>query len=249
VDHTLAGLAEIGTPLDYPVCTSEGMTTMRALLEGSLRKFSLNQAEYEWSALAYTLCVEPNDGWVSSEGQLITFDILADRIMRQAPDQGVCQGHHRSHALVMMLNIDEQEPILSPECRQRIIAYLKRTVDRLVRVQHSEGYWDHRWADGDAVCGGTDEPSPLRKRLIGTGHIVEWMALAPPEVLPPRDVIIRAGQWLVRTVAEMDDATVADNYSFLTHAARSLALWRGHYPVDLIGDMEAAQAARTKTDS
>ena len=106
VDHTLAGLAEIGTPLDYPVSTADGVTTMRALLAGSLRKFSLNQAEYEWSVLAYTLCVEPNDGWVSSEGQLITFDILADRIMRQPLSQGVCQGHHRSHGLVMMLNID-----------------------------------------------------------------------------------------------------------------------------------------------
>jgi hypothetical protein len=163
--------------------------------------------------------------------------------MRQLPSQGVCQGHHRSHALVMMLNIDEQSPILTPECRQRIVAHLKRTVDQLVRVQHPEGYWDHRWADcQDGSCCGSGEQTPLRKRLIGTGHTVEWMALAPPEVLPPRDVIIRAAQWLVRTVSEMDDDTVAQNYSFTTHAARALALWRGHYPHELIDEMEAALA-------
>ncbi len=245
VDHTLAGLAEIGTPLDYPVNTPNGSTTMGALLEGSLKKFSLNQAEYEWSVLAFALFVKPNDGWVSSEGQLVTFDGIAERIMRQSRSQGVCHGHHRSHALVMLLNIDEQEPILSRECRERIVQYLQQTVDMLSQVQHPEGYWDHRWADcEDGTCCAAGETSPLRKRLIGTGHVLEWLALSPPEVLPPRDVIVRASQWAVRTVTEMDDATIDKNYSFLTHAARSVALWRGHHPVELIGQMEAARADR-----
>lgn len=242
VDHTLAGLAEIGTPLDFSVNTPNGPSTMGALLKGSLKAFSLNQAEYEWSALAFTLFVKPNDGWISSEGQLITFDRIAERIMRQPRSQGVCQGHHRSHALVMLLNIDEQEPILSPEIRGQIIDHLKRTVDLLSEVQDPKGYWDHRWADCEdgTCCASGKEVGPLRKRLIGTGHTLEWMALAPPEVLPPRHVIIDAAQWVVQTVTEMDQATIDENYSFLTHAARAVALWRGHNPVELIGAMEAA---------
>ena len=36
-----------------------------------------------------------------------------------------------------------------------------------------------------------------------------------------------AGQWLVRTIDELSEEDVVEYYTFLTHAGRSLALWRG----------------------
>jgi hypothetical protein len=57
--------------------------------------------------------------------------------------------------------------------------------------------------------------------------------MAPRESHPPRDTLVRAGQWLVATIEEMSDDTIAANYTFLSHAGRALALWRGKQVADV----------------
>lgn len=233
VDHTLGCLAEAGIRLDQPVVTAAGATTVRAMLEQSLRDFSLNQVEYEWSTLAYTLFLEPTKGWLTTEGQEVTFDRLADRIMRQRFNQGVCMGNHRLHALVMLLRVEDQTPRLSPQESRLVVAHLQDATGRLVASQHAEGYWLRNWPDADAKTPADPAEDTLQNRILATGHALEWWALAPEEVQPPRETVIRAGQWLARTIMAMDDAKIEANYTFLSHAGRALALWRGRFPAEL----------------
>ncbi|MEQ9072047.1 MAG: hypothetical protein RLO18_35250, partial [Gimesia chilikensis] len=94
-DHTLATLAEVGTPVDYPIVLTQGETTLAEMIQESLKSFSLNQVEYEWSALVFALFLDSPQSWLTSEGQRINFDVISDRIMRQKPTQGVCYGNHR----------------------------------------------------------------------------------------------------------------------------------------------------------
>jgi hypothetical protein len=241
VDHTLACLAEAGTPLDYVVHTADGETTVRDLLMRSLKVFALDQPEYEWSALAYTLYLPPTTRWYTSDGQEITFDRLAKRLMREPLSRGVCAGNHRLHALAVMLRVDEQTKILSDQMRRRIIAHLQEATRRLVDHQHRDGYWDTDWADKPADDERVDDEGVdrLSKRILATGHALEWWALAPAETLPPRETLVRAGQWLARTIEELDDQQVRDYYTFLTHAGRALALWRGDFPAALYQRLNA----------
>lgn len=242
VDHTLACLAEAGTPLSYVVHTADGDTTLREMLMRSLKTFALDQVEYEWSALAYTLYLPPTTRWYTSDGQEITFDRLAKRLMREPLGHGVCAGNHRLHALVMMLRVDEQTKILSDPMRQRIIAHLQEATRRLVEHQHRDGYWDTDWPDEPAADERVDAQGAdrLSKRILATGHALEWWALAPPETLPPRETLVRAGQWLARTIEELDDQQTRDYYTFLTHAGRALALWRGDFPAALYARLNAS---------
>lgn len=235
VDHTLAVLAEVGTQLDYPVATRAGRTEVRAILEQSLRDFSLNQVEYEWSALAYALYLEPTDCWYTSEGQQISFDRLAERIMRQPLPQGVCYGNHRMHALVMMLRVNDQANILSFATSQRIVKYLQDVTAQFVINQHADGYWNRNWAGSMVDEDGVGDPpsGTLTGRILATGHVLEWWSLAPEEIHPPREVLVRAGQWLCRTIEEMSTAEIESNYTFLTHAGRALSLWRHHLPAEI----------------
>jgi hypothetical protein len=235
VDHTLAGLAEVGTPLDYPIYTPKGERRLREVLQQSLHDFSLNQTEYEWSALSYALYLPPVKRWFSTEGQEITFDRLADRIMRQRLAQGVCRGNHRLHTLVMLLRIDEQVPILSEDGRQQIVAYLQDATRRYVESQHEDGYWDGTWPgeEWDGPQAGFTAQNPLAERILVTGHVLEWWSLSPREILPSHDVVVRAGQWLVRAIDAMTDSQVKADYTFLSHAGRALTLWRGHFPAEL----------------
>lgn len=233
VDHTLAGLAEVGTPLDYPVMTPDGEKPLQMILEQSLREFSLNQQEYEWSTLAYALYLPHANKWRSSEGQEITFDRLADRIMRQRLAQGVCRGNHRLHALVMLLRVNDQQKILSGQGRQRVTEYLQDVTRRLVKSQSAEGYWDHTWPGIEREGEPSDRSSdfaPQADQILVTGHVLEWWSLSPPEILPEDQVIERAGQWLTTTITQLTPAQVRKQYTFLSHAGRALSLWRGKFP-------------------
>lgn len=251
-DHTLGSLAEIGTPLDFPVLTTGRQTTFRAILEQSLRDFSLNQAEPEWSALTYALFLPPAHRWVTSEGQDMSFDRLAGRLMREAPSEGVCSGNHRLHALILFLRVDDQmaaagqERILSPAGRQRIVDYLRGITATYVRHQHADGFWNGKWPTATPA---SSEPTDadddrLSNRLIVTGHVLEWWSLAPAELQPPRPVKVAAGQWLVRTVDRLSDAQVDTNFTFLSHVGRALAQWRGVIPSEINLQSEGPLAGR-----
>jgi hypothetical protein len=233
-DHTLAGLAEVGTPLSFPVHTSGGDTTLRALLEQSLCDFSLNQVEYEWSVLAYALYLETPGRWISSEGQEITFDRLAERIMRQDLPQGVCSANHRMHALVALLRVDEETRILSDGSRRRILDYLQGVTQILVSTQHSDGSWNEHWPGAAAHSAAeTEEEDPLALQILATGHPMEWWALAPEELLPPRPALQRAAHWLCRTIEGLSPEEIEGYYTYLSHAGRALALWRGCTPAEV----------------
>ena len=232
-DHTLAGLAEVGTPLSFSVRTIVGTRTVREMLTHALRRFSLNQIEYEWSTLAFAMYI-PANRWISSEGQEITFDRLAERITRQRLNHGVCMGNHRLHALVMLLRIDEEvTPILTDQGRQMIKQHLTKVTGLFVSSQHADGYWIRSWPTGKPPESGRegDSENTLQNRILATGHVLEWWALAPEELHPPREVVVRAGQWLARSIEELDEESIKTQYTFLSHAGRALALWRGEFPV------------------
>jgi len=242
-DHTIACLAEVGTATSFPVITPRRQTTFATLVESALDGFRLNQVEYEWTALLAALYLPPAKGWRTSEGQYISFDHLARRIIREPLSRGVCAANHRMHALVVLLRIDQEQPILEPATRDAAIAFLSDVTRRLVASQHDEGYWDLGWHEGTRHRR-TDRTSgtALGDRILATGHPLEWWALAPQEVLPPRETVVAAGQWLCRTIDGLSADEVDRYYTYLTHAGRALLLWRG-------ADSWAAFAARhTRVD-
>jgi len=234
-DHTLATLAEVGTPVDYPVVTSKGETTLAAMIQQTLSSFSLNQLEYEWSTLVFALYLESPHDWMTSEGQFVNFDLIADRIMRQQPTKGVCYGNHRLHALVMLLRVDDQTPVLTKEGRKKVTQYLQNITRLLVETQSEEGFWDKNWDGSKLELSSEKSFTPRARRILATGHAMEWWALAPEEVLPPAETLQKAGHWLVSTIKEIPESEIKNSYTFLSHAGRALALWRGKFPfqVDL----------------
>lgn len=242
VDHTLAGLAEVGTPLSFPIQTDQGPATVRSLLVASLRTFDVNQVEYEWSALAYALYLESLAPFRDVNGQEVSFDRIAERIMRQRLKQGVCYGNHRLHALVVLLRVDGQNPILGSACREKIVRHLQDVTRTLIESQAPEGYWNQHWASGVAPLPEDDTEDskidPIARKILATGHTLEWWALAPADLLPPDDVVERAIDWLAHVVIDMEDEAVQKNYTFLSHVGRAVALWRGHFPAHFIQAME-----------
>ena len=240
-DHTPATLAEVGTPLDHPLVTPTRKVTFRAMLEQSLREFSLNAPEYEWSALAYVLFLEDADSWRTSEGQEVNFDRLAERIMREELPNGTCYGASPVHAGGVPADRRPGADLVARGAA-RVGEFLQETTARLVRHQHVDGFWNGRWPDSAPTKDPTDFEGDRREdRVLTTAHMLEWWAIAPAEVHPPRHVLVAAGQWLVRALDGMTDEQVKQGYNALTHMARGLALWRGRLPSEVpLGTGETA---------
>ena len=55
-------------------------------------------------------------------------------------------------------------------------------------------------------------------------------AIETERLHPPRETLVRAGQWLYRTIVEFDTPDIEKYYTYLTHAGRALTLWRGKTP-------------------
>lgn len=238
VDHTLAGLAEVGTPLDYPVATPNGELPLRAAFDFTVSRFRLNQAEYEWSVLVFLHYYAHLKHWYTGEGQRVTWDLLADRLMRQRLAQGVCYGNHRLYTLAILLRVDDTKKLLSPESRTAVIAHLSDVTKRLEQTQHADGYWDGTWPGEEWDGPQTDEEAQplgsLADKILATGHAMEWWAMAPASVQPSSQTIEKSGHWLTKTIKGLSESDVKRYYTFLSHAGRSLALWRGKLPAEVI---------------
>lgn len=236
VDHTLATLAECGTPLDFPIRLAGGSATMRDVLSQALATFDINQHEYEWTVLALALYARDGQPWFSAEGDRMDFNRLVHRVIRQRYGQGVCYGNHRLYSLTLLLRLNRDKQLLSQAVRQELIDHLAEATRRLAANQHADGYWDRNWHDLKVPANDEDMAlgGPLSRRILATGHALEWWAMVPQEhqseLLPDQAVIVKAAHWLVSEIEKMDEKAIDANYTFLSHAGRALALWRGTVP-------------------
>ena len=231
LDDVLATLAEIGTPLDQPLKTTSGQADVRALLADAMRRFRISTTAAtlsEWTLISYARYLFPDRQWDTESSRTVELEPIIDAFIDMPLPRGGCGGTHRLEALTVLYRADEQAHALPARARKRILAYMTTVAALLVRTQHQRGYWTKGWPDASAAR----QRAPMRpgERILVTGHHLEWLALAPPEVQPPREHVVRAGQWLARTMTEADAATLARRYGPFSHAARALCLWRSVDP-------------------
>lgn len=238
-DHWLASLTEAGVSIDQPVFTpSRHDQSIRDVLLRALRDFRLDEVETEWTPLATGLWLAPQTGWTNAEGRQITFDLLADRLMRGERSLGVCIGTHRVYSLMVLVRLDDEYHILTPAARERAWTYLTEVRDAIAVSQFPDGHWPSNWHLGAAALKNpvADE---LYKQVIATGHHLEWLAIAPPELHPPRECILKAADWVIRTTREQSVDDILQRYTFFSHVGNALSLWRKTHPADFWMDWEA----------
>ncbi len=229
-DHWLACLTEAGISLNEPVFTaSHRAQTIADVLEQALSDFRLDETEVEWSVMAFGLWISPQKEWRTRDGRHITFDMLADRLMRGDKRFGICSGTHRVYSLMVLIRLDEEFQILTPETHQRIMDHLRSVRDLITVCQFPDGHWPSNWSIGaDALEKPVEDE--LYKRVIATGHHLEWLAIAPQELHPPREQILKAADWLIQTTHEQTADDINGRYTFFSHVGNALALWRNTHP-------------------
>lgn len=236
-DHMLASLAEAGVSLDHFVSTPARRTTLQEVFEESLRDFRLDERETEWSVMAFTSYLAPQrtSEWKNSQGRTISFDMLATRLMRSHKQKGVCLGIHRVYSLVMLVRLNDQYGrLISQATSSEIMSFLADVRELITAAQDEDGSWPPNWSDGVNAERAVDEER--HRRVIATGHHLEWLAIAPEELHPPRKDIIRAAQWLVQNVRSTSQEKIDGKYTFYSHVGNALALWRQTTPAEFWED-------------
>ena len=233
-DHTLAALTEAGLSLDDSVFTTAREMHVRNIVIEALTDFRLDERETEWSVLSFALWLAPQKTatWHNGEGRRITFDMLADRLMRNHKRDGVCLGTHRVYSLMLLVRLDDQNRghLITHETRAQIMRYLTSVRDLIVASQRADGSWTSNWTDGVESETNSDSGEGLSKRVIATGHHLEWLSIAPIELHPPREQIQKAADWLIANVEATPQDQVDANYTFYSHVGKALAMWRHTSP-------------------
>lgn len=230
-DHWLACLTEAGIGLHEIVSTPSRNREISDVLQQALRDFRLDETEVEWSAMAFGLWIAPQKSWTSRDGRTLSFDLLAERLMRGHKRFGVCSGTHRLYSLIVLIRLDDEFDILSDSTHEQIMNHMRSVRDLIAVCQFEDGHWPSNWSEGaDALKHPIDDE--LYKKVIATGHHLEWMAIAPQELHVSRDQILKAADWAIKTTTEQTAGDIAGRYTFFSHVGNALALWRKTHPAD-----------------
>lgn len=238
-DHWLASLTEAGVSLHEPVFTPSRSRQIADVLQQALLDFRLDETEVEWSAMAFGLWIAPQKTWTTRDGRTLSFDLLADRLMRGHKRFGVCSGTHRLYSLVVLLRLDDDFDILSDATRARIMDHMRSVRDLIAVCQFEDGHWASNWAEGRESLLKPIEDE-LYKKVIATGHHLEWMAIAPAELHVPREQILKAADWVILTTQDLSDSDIVARYTFFSHVGNALALWRKTHPAEFWAEWQAA---------
>jgi hypothetical protein len=230
-DHWLACLTEAGVSLHEPVFTpGQRRREINDVLQEALRDFRVDEIEIEWSALAFGLWIAPQKSWITAtQGREVSFDMIAERLITGPKKFGTCLGTHRVYSLMVLVRLDDDYDILSDPARERALDYLRTVRDLIAASQFPDGHWPANWMDGaDALANPVSDT--IVDRVTATGHHLEWLAIAPEELHPPRAAIRKAADWLIQTTAAQTRAEFSQRYTYFSHVGNALALWRKTHP-------------------
>ncbi len=231
-DHMLACLTEGGVTLSQPVFTPNRRDLVFGdVLRQALRDFRYDERETEWSAMAFGLWVAPTaKSWRLVDGREMSFDMLAKRMLRGHKQMGTCGGTHRLYSMMVLLRLDEEYDILSDDVQASLFKHLEGVRDLLKVGQFEDGHWSYQWPNGEDAVKKPDPSIAMYRHVIATGHHLEWLAIAPESLHPPREQIRHAAAWIIQKTIEMKESEILENYTFFTHVGNALCLWRKTNP-------------------
>ncbi|HEV8000125.1 MAG TPA: hypothetical protein VGP63_09610 [Planctomycetaceae bacterium] len=219
VDQFLATCAEIGVPSSFQLETDFGKVSMGELLDASRRSFEPHQ-ELCWTLVAYCTYLPEESRWTNRFGDICSYESMVAKILATPLNEGSCGGTHKHFAMAYFLAKWPVNGALRRQCGD----YLRRSADALEHSQLSSGAWTPAWAM--SVVGQTSDPESSSIRGVDlvqmTGHHLEWIYLAPPDLRPSTKCISRAIHFLGDALNRADITSIQKDYCAYSHAASML---------------------------
>jgi hypothetical protein len=248
-DDTLAVLAECGVRSDALVLVDGQRRRVADIVRATSANAHIGQQELEWTIVAISLYCGSAAVWKNKFNQIVSVEQLCLACCQRPLGDGICAGTHVPFALCVALQADdaarmeEASARLSVSARARIIASLSDAVRLLAASQRADGSWDADWAAHGSANRSAAEEEPV-DQIVVTGHSLEWLALAPPEVVVSDEMVGRASRFLISRMLDATDARLREHQPSYSHAASALQFWNMAAWSRYVGDAEIAATDR-----
>jgi hypothetical protein len=214
------------------VASSEHLTvrgvsyTVANAIQNEVACFTLD-GEIEWTVLSFAIYLPPATGWQNKWGDAFTFDLVADYLANQPFGNGACFGSHKLYALAALLNANHTSSCLAQQSVQKADAHLKSALTLLSENQNDDGSF--RIAPFLSAEMSRDERrrylSDSTLPILLTSHSLEWIAIAPDDIVVDPRMIDRACYFLLRSMRQASDTDLETQCALWTHVGNALQLW------------------------
>lgn len=220
LDETLSVFGEIGVHSDRKIVVWDQTTDVSSAVRAAATNLTLDQ-NLDFAPLAYALYLPPQSTWTNKFGEVITFDDVCLSVCEQPMGSGCCFGTHAIYSLACVLAANEQHKILSDTATQAVRSKLTEAVNALRESQQEDGCWHPEWFAAKRELGHAD----YGEMISATGHSLEWLAVAPQDIIDDPEMISRGCDGLLNLFLEAPSASLRDEYNYYTHAASALRMW------------------------
>ncbi len=93
----------------------------------------------------------------------------------------------------------------------------------LEKSQSPEGWWDRNWFRGEVP--NDDDAGTELSVLVATSHTLEWLAIAPAEIVCERQRTERAIRYLTLRTLRETPVQLEQAYGVYTHVGTALQAW------------------------
>jgi hypothetical protein len=218
-----------------PIRTPTGrILAVSDILNNSLMTYCGGR-ELEWTLISYCGYLQSLT-FRNSVGSTIDVVGLISDLLRQESGKGACLGTHRLKALAIcrqrlefeLLQGKHSPDVISQmqDLVHEIDAFFSDITLRLELTQTNDGSWDESWFAPSFAAKSARAIAPdfhsLSRRGMVTSHLLEWIALTPPNLRPSSRCTTRAANYLTTVVID-DGDYYADQHLLLScHTLLSL---------------------------
>jgi hypothetical protein len=229
IGQIVSGLAESGVSLDTNVVVGNKVYTVIDVVEALARNINLED-EIEWIAVALALYRPTASPWISASGESLSFAAISEALMERLDSvhggEAACGGTHVLYALAVVLRVNDTNPLWDrPELTHRIVAVLQRASRRLERTQSVDGSWDDDWHF--PVHPVQKREAAFNRRVLITGHHLEWLALMPHALRPEEACITRAFSFHASGVNVLASSAAQGTLCACSHGLRAYLMCSG----------------------
>lgn len=240
IGNFVEAYAQMGIPSSAPVVTANGVShsVLDVIRDDAARvKY---EYELEWLTMGLARYLRTKS-WGNVEGIEITFDKLVETLLSREGD--ACMGTHVPYSLAVVYQLTDTFELISEENLSKIELYFSYLSTHLTDTQRADGSWQFGKETEKSV--NFKGMTSVVDRMYFTGHLLEWMAIAPDNLRPEPSVLQSACDFLRKILQALASAISSDwhIYSPTTHAVRAVLLCYGIEPKsnDLIENGEIQQ--------
>lgn len=213
----LAMLAQARIKPDFGIRVGNRQFTIADLVEHE-KDTCRSGTELTFKLIGIAQYSNSEDAWENSEGEAWSLRRLLEEELRQPINSRVtCGGTHRLFALSYAIHCrrNEGRPVDGPweRAQRRINKYQVRAF----QLQNYDGSFSTAWFDGK------DRSTNTSRRLVTSGHVMEWLAYSLPEERL-QDERFENGLRFVTHLLETNQASSSD-WGATTHALHALAIY------------------------